>query len=106
MLWLDGYWTSIMTLACIYAIAAVGRFLDSINPLKNISLPSLPFSLMAPAPAGASTRSGRSARAAGAVNVTINTSADPAAVVRALRRWAGNNGGSGTFLRGLDRAAS
>jgi branched-chain amino acid transport system permease protein len=24
MLWLDGYWTSIMTLACIYAIAAVG----------------------------------------------------------------------------------
>ena len=39
-------------------------------------------------------------------NVTINTSADPEAVVRALRRWAGNNGGSGTFIRALDRAAS
>jgi len=88
------------------AIGAVGRFLDSLNPLKGISLPniSLPFSAPAPA-AAAATRGARSTRQAGVTNVTINTSADPEAVVRALQRWAGNNGGRGTFLRALDRAA-
>jgi len=91
------------------AIGAVGRFLDSLNPLKGISLPSISLPFSAPAPEGATSRSAsaRSTRSAGSVtNVTINTSADPEAVVRALRRWAGNNGGSGTLLRGLDRAAS
>jgi hypothetical protein len=88
------------------AIDSLGRFLDSLNPLKGISLPSLPFSLAAPAPAGATTRAGSSRAVAGTMNVTINTSADPEGVVRALRRWAGNNGGRETFLRALDRGAS
>jgi hypothetical protein len=89
------------------AIGAVGRFLDSLNPLKGISLPNISLPFSAPAPAAvAATRGARSTRQAGVTTVTINTSADPEAVIRALKRWAGNNGGSGTFLRGLDRAAS
>jgi hypothetical protein len=90
-------------------IGKIGELIGKLNPLKDFKLPSisLPFSVAAPDGATAGTRSTRSARSAGSVtNVTINTSADPEAVVRALRRWAGNNGGAGTFLRGLDRAAS
>jgi len=86
----------------------IGDLMNALNPLKDFKLPSisLPFSLSAPAAPGvATTRAARSTRQAGVTNVTINTSADPEAVVRALQRWAGNNGGRGTFLRALDRAA-
>jgi len=90
------------------AIGAVGRFLDSLNPLKGISLPSISLPFSAPAPEGATSRSAsaRSATPTATTNVTVYTSADPESVVRALRRWAGNNGGSGTLLRSLDRASS
>jgi hypothetical protein len=88
------------------AVNAVGSLIDSINPLKGFQLPSISLPFSAPAPATtAAARGARSTRQAGVTNVTINTSADPEAVVRALQRWAGNNGGRGTFLRALDRAA-
>ena len=61
------------------------------------------------APAGRGR--GRSARSAGGggggttVNVNVQ-SADPTEVVRAIRRWSRNNGGSGPFTRGLDRSTA
>jgi hypothetical protein len=70
---------------------AAGKLLDSLNPLKGFSLPSLPFGLAAPAPAGVGVSS-RSSR--GAVGGTVNVNiygGDPrhveAAVRRSLRRW-------------------
>jgi hypothetical protein len=83
------------------AIGAIGRFLDKINPLKNISLPSLPF--LNSSPAGASSAGvGRSAamQSAGTVapaTVNVYTTGDSIAaeqaVVRALRRVTRLNGG-------------
>lgn len=80
------------------AIGAIGRFLDSINPLKGISLPSLPFLSSSAAGTGASTR-GRSSRSSGGAvgGITINVQGDPAvieaAVVRALRSYGRRNAG-------------
>lgn len=76
------------------AIGKIGSFLDSINPLKGISLPSLPFlsasSVASAAPAGRSLGAGRSSSGV-AGGITINVSGDPAvvqaAVVRALRTY-------------------
>jgi phage-related protein len=74
------------------AIGAVGHFLDSINPFRNISLPSLPFlssaaSVASAAPAGRARAGGSS----GVGGVTVNVSGDPAviqaAIVRALRTY-------------------
>jgi hypothetical protein len=80
------------------AVAAVGRFLDAVNPLKNISLPSLPFSLAAGAPSalGAPAGLGRSSSAA-AGGVTVNVyGGDPRRVVQAVREgyrhWTDTNG--------------
>lgn len=77
------------------AIDAVGNLLDKLNPLKGFSLPSLPFSLMAPIPATAGV--GRSARAGGARaasggTVIVNVyGGDPRRVTAAVRdgyrRW-------------------
>ena len=84
------------------AAGAVGRFLDSINPLKNISLPSLPFLSSSPAAAGSSAGVGRSAssRSSGASlapTINVYTTGDgieaEQAVVRALRRVTRLNGG-------------
>jgi hypothetical protein len=85
------------------AIGAIGRFLDKINPLKNISLPSLPFlsassSGAAPASAGVG-RSGARVSSSAVAPATINvyTTGDgidaEQAVVRALRRVTRLNGG-------------
>jgi hypothetical protein len=83
------------------AIGALGRFLDAINPLKGISLPSLPF-LSSTTGGAAPAASGRSAsRAApaggGGAVVNVYTSGDSIdaelAVVRALRRVTRINGG-------------
>jgi hypothetical protein len=83
------------------ATGAIGRFLDSINPLKDIKLPSLPFlnSTGTPTSAAAATRGlGASSRAATAApSITIYTTGDgieaEQAVVRALRRVTRLNGG-------------
>jgi ElaB/YqjD/DUF883 family membrane-anchored ribosome-binding protein len=87
------------------AVAGVAKTVDDINP----------FAVMPPAAGG--TRSafvplGRSARGLGGasgggsvVNVNVQ-SADPQEVMRAIRRWSRNNGGSGPFTRGLDRSTA
>jgi Arc/MetJ-type ribon-helix-helix transcriptional regulator len=81
------------------AIGAIGRFLDSINPLKGISLPSLPFGLAATGGTGgaAMARSGRSGPGAGGGGVTVNVyGGDPHAIERAVARgfrgWTGISG--------------
>jgi hypothetical protein len=84
------------------AIGAVGDFLASINPLKNVSLPSLPF--LSSSPGGlAGGGVGRGVGAApfsgsvGAPTIQIFTTGDgieaEQAVVRALRRTTRINGG-------------
>ena len=89
------------------AIGAIGRFLDSINPLKGITLPSLPFLSAAPSSSQAQGRGTRSAATRGAGSVVVNVqSADPEEVVRALRRWSAANGGAPALTRVLTRAAS
>jgi hypothetical protein len=84
------------------AIGVLGRFLDAINPLKGITLPSLPF-LSASTSSAAGPGVGRSssrAASTGAVapaSITIYTTGDgieaEQAVVRALRRVTRLNGG-------------
>lgn len=85
------------------AIGKIGRFLDTINPLKNISLPSLPFLSSAGAPVSSAAAAQRglaaSSTAAGgaAPVIQIYTTGDgieaEQAVVRALRRVTRLNGG-------------
>ena len=95
------------------AIDSVGKFLDSVNPLKGISLPSLPFlssSAVTPVPAGLTRgvepRSTFDPRVSGG-GITVNVqSADPEAVVRALRRWSAANGGVPSLNRTLTRAGA
>ena len=87
----------------------VQRVQDAANFIGSVDLN--PFALPGgggEAPAGRAR--GRGARSGGGGgggnNVTINVqSADPQQVVRALRRWAGANGGAGPLLRSLDRTA-
>ena len=56
---------------------------------------------------GRSGRAGRDGGGGGGTSVTVNVqSADPTEVVRAIRRWARANGGSGPFTRGLDRSTA
>jgi len=84
------------------AIGAIGRFLDKINPLKNISLPSLPF-LSSSSGGSATTTAGvgrSSSRSMGAVapaTINVYTTGDSIdaeqAVVRALRRVTRINAG-------------
>lgn len=74
------------------AMRKVGEFLDSINPLKGIELPSLPFLSSAGAPQGATASARGAPRASSAAGaVTINIYGDPATieatVMRALRSY-------------------
>ena len=95
-------------------VGAVGGLLDKLNPLKNFSLPSLPFGLAASTAgvtAGVGVRAlGATPRAAGGGGgntIIVNVgSAEPGEVIRALRRWSSANGGSAAFHRTLDRAGS
>lgn len=82
------------------AVGAIGRFLDSINPLKGISLPSLPFlSSSSASSAGAGRAAGRAVTSSsvGAPVINVYTTGDSIeaeqAVVRALRRVTRLNGG-------------
>jgi hypothetical protein len=103
------------------AFAGLKNFIDGIvngisSALRGIGdaignlpkLPSLPFSVAPPGAVPAPTVRGRTARSAGAsqggTSIVINTGADPEAVMRAIRRWAGNNGGNAAFVRSLDRS--
>ena len=74
-------------------IGMIGDFLDKINPLKGISLPTLPFS----APAGVSgLQAGPQAVGGNAGGITFNIYGDPsvieAKVTKALRDYARRNG--------------
>lgn len=84
---------------------------DAVNFVGSIDLN--PFSAIGleGGGGGAARGRGRSARSAGGggggPNVTVNVqSADPSEVMRAIRRWSRNNGGSGPFTRGLDRSTA
>jgi hypothetical protein len=86
------------------AAGAVGRFLDAINPLKGISLPSLPFLSSAAAPAASSLgRSVGGRSSGGGGGVTINVYGDPdtirATVLEALRTYDRRNGLGGALAR-------
>jgi hypothetical protein len=86
----------------------VQKVRDAANFIGSVDLN--PFSLPASGSGAEPRGRGRSARGAGGggggANVTINVqSADPQQVVRALRRWAGANGGGAPLLRSLDRTA-
>jgi len=91
------------------AIGAVGRFLDSINPLKGISLPSLPF-LGRSSGGGGGGALGSRARgvpfAGGGSSgggVVINIHGDPdvirSTVIDTLRAYDRRNGLAGTLIR-------
>jgi hypothetical protein len=81
------------------AIGKIGQFLDSINPFKNISLPSLPFLSSAPAgAAGPMARAGFGAAplaSGGPAGITINIIGDPEliqrTVIRSLRDYGRRN---------------
>ena len=87
------------------AIGALGRFLDAINPLKEISLPSLPFlsstvassAGLAASPFGADTRAGGPVSSRASIVVNVYTTGDSIeaerAVVRALTRASRLNAG-------------
>jgi hypothetical protein len=71
------------------AIGKLGAFLDKINPLKGIKLPSLPFlnASAAGAPAGASTRGARSSGGTSSgLTVNVYGALDPEATARQIRR--------------------
>jgi hypothetical protein len=88
----------------------VGKFQEAAGFIGSIDLN--PFSL--PGGEGAGTpqgrsRSGRAGGGGGGGGTTVQVnvqSADPTEVVRAIRRWSRNNGGSGPFTRGLDRSTA
>jgi hypothetical protein len=78
------------------AMRKVGEFLSSLNPFRNIQLPSLPFLSSAGAPAGVgAARGARGARATAAPAVTINIQGDPAiieaTIIRVLRSYGRRN---------------
>ena len=85
------------------ALGALGKFLDAINPLKGISLPSIPFLSSTTASAGpagmgrAASRAAPSFGSGGSPTVNVYTTGDSIdaelAVTRALRRVTRLNGG-------------
>jgi hypothetical protein len=97
-------WVGQMIDIAVNAKNQVEGALDQITPWSVV--PPVP-----PAPVVAGF-AGRGARAigpppGGVTNVNVNvTSADPGEVMRAVRRWARSNGGSGPFTRGLDRSTA
>lgn len=86
------------------AVKGVQDAIDAVNPFNATAPPPA-----APAVAGLLGARAFGARSAGGmgggtiVNVNVS-SADPEQVVRAIRRWAGANGGSSPFNRALDRS--
>ena len=82
------------------AIGKLGDFLESINPLKDFKLPSLPFMNSASTPAGmsAATTATGSGSSGG---VTFNIYGDPAVIeakiTKALRDYARRNGSAAVF---------
>jgi phage-related protein len=89
---------------------------DTIAGLEKTASEITPWSVAPPATGGTrgvavmglGRRSGRAAGDGGSgttVNVNVQ-SADPQEVMRAIRRWSRNNGGSGPFTRGLDRSTA
>ena len=96
-------WTIKLVTWLTDAAGAVGRFIDSINPLKGIKLPSLPF-IGGNAAAVGAAGVGRSAAAtstssasSGSPQIVVYTTGDgieaEQAIVRALRRVGRINGG-------------
>jgi hypothetical protein len=90
----------------------VGKFQEAAGFIGSIDLN--PFSLPGgeggayPAPTGRG-RAGRSGGGGGSGGTTVNVqvaTADPEQVVRAIRRWAGRNGGAAPFNRALERGVS
>ena len=68
------------------AIGKVGEFLDTINPLSGISLPSLPF-LGGNAATGTAARSGgRDASGGGGITINVHGAIDPEGVARSVAR--------------------
>jgi hypothetical protein len=87
------------------AVATVQGAIDAVNPFSVEGSASV-NSLGAMALDAAPRASGGGGGGGGStVNVQV-MSADPEQVVRAIRRWARNNGGSGPFTRGLDRSTA
>jgi len=88
----------------------VDKFRDAANFIGSVDLN--PFSLPGGGEAPAGRGRGRGARAGdggggGGNTINVNVqSADPTEVMRAIRRWSRNNGGSGPFTRGLDRSTA
>jgi hypothetical protein len=70
------------------AVRKVGDFLDSVNPFKGISLPSLPFLSTAAAPAAGARGVGRASAggSGGGITINVNGALDPEAVARQIRR--------------------
>ena len=70
------------------AIEKIGRFLDKINPLKGLKLPSIPGLSAAGAAAGptAGTRGATSGGSSGGTTVNVYGALDPEAVARQIRR--------------------
>ena len=70
------------------AIGKLGSFLDSVNPLKGIEFPSLPFLSAAPAGASATARGAApmaaGAGAAGGIHITVQGAIDPEATARQI----------------------
>lgn len=83
------------------AIDKLGGFLDSLNPLKNFKMPSLPFMNSASTPAGLSAATTATGGSTG--GVTFNIYGDPAViearVTKALRDYARRNGSAAVFGR-------
>lgn len=78
------------------AIGKIGKFLDSINPFKGISLPSLPFSATAAAGVSGLQSQQFATTPSSGGGITFNLYGDPAViearVTRALRDYVRRNG--------------
>jgi len=89
------------------AIDTVANAVDAINPFAAAP-PGGGVAQPRVAGLGRGTRAARSGGGgSGSTIVNLNVqSADPGEVMRAVRRWARANGGSGPFTRGLDRSTA
>jgi hypothetical protein len=80
------------------AMGKIGEFLDKLNPLQGIKLPSLPFGNAAAAGGLVAGTQAAGAAGGGSIVVNVYTTGDSIAaeqaVVRALRRVTRINGGS------------
>jgi len=85
------------------AIGKLGDFLESINPLKDFKLPSLPFLNSTSTPAGASAGTFATGGSTSSGGITFNIYGDPAVIeakiTKALRDYARRNGSAAVFGR-------